>query len=104
MYVLGFCAYIDNSDGLKGVTVDGGFYTRTKNNVPLIGASAGGVRGAFVCGGLGGVGIMASQAAGELLAKVVGMSTTLPEYAAFVAPGRYRDPNYVDERNDASQL
>jgi glycine/D-amino acid oxidase-like deaminating enzyme len=73
------------------VFVDGGYYTRTQENRPLIGPL--GVRGAYVLGALSGFGLMAAMGAGELLmAHVTG--ATLPEYARWFLPARYADPAY----------
>src|SRR3712207_1061590 len=46
--------------------VDGGYYTKTRENRPLIGPLP--VEGACVLGALSGFGVMAAPAAGELLA------------------------------------
>jgi glycine/D-amino acid oxidase-like deaminating enzyme len=71
--------------------VDGGYYCKTHENRPLIGPLP--VTGAFVIGALSGFGIMASMAAGELLAKHV-TGGNLPSYAPFFLLGRYQDPEY----------
>ncbi|MFQ3681935.1 hypothetical protein [Roseiflexus sp.] len=47
-------------------TIDGGYYTKTRENRPLIGPV--GPRGSFVLGALSGYGIMAACGAAELLA------------------------------------
>ena len=61
-------------------SVDGGYYTQTEDNMPLVGPicvgwGEGGERvnvpGAFMCGGLSGYGIMASHGVGELVAEHV---------------------------------
>jgi sarcosine oxidase subunit beta len=71
--------------------VDGGYYTRTRENRPLIGSLD--VQGVFVLGALSGFGLMAAMGAGELLtAHVTG--STLPEYSHWFAPARYADPAY----------
>ena len=49
--------------------LDGGFYTKTRENRPLVGPM--GVEGAFVTGGVSGYGIMSACAVGELLAAHV---------------------------------
>jgi glycine/D-amino acid oxidase-like deaminating enzyme len=49
--------------------------------------------GSFVCAAFSGFGIMASCAAGELLAKHV-TGAALPGYATAFDPGRYADPAY----------
>ncbi len=71
--------------------VDGGYYTRTRENRPLIGPLE--IAGGFVIGALSGFGLMASMGAGELLAAHV-TGATLPEYARWFVPSRYADPAY----------
>jgi glycine/D-amino acid oxidase-like deaminating enzyme len=86
--VPGLRAYLDP---MPRVTVDGGYYTRTPENRPLIGPLP--VPGAFVLGALSGYGLMAACAAGELLtAHVTGEG--LPAYAAAFHPARFEDPAY----------
>ncbi len=70
---------------------DGGYYCKTQENRPLIGPLP--VEGAYVIGGLSGYGIMASQAAGELLATHV-TGGALPEYAPLFLLSRYEHPTY----------
>jgi len=71
--------------------VDGGYYTRTRENRPLIGPL--GPPGSFVIGALSGFGLMAALGAGELLcAHVTGGS--LPGHARWFLPSRYDDPAY----------
>lgn len=72
--------------------VDGGYYTKATDNLPMIGPS--GAEGAFVCGGLSGYGVMAACAAGELAALHV-TGTSLPAYADAFDPARYDDPAYA---------
>jgi len=71
--------------------VDGGYYTKTKENRPLIGPLP--VPGAFVIGALSGYGVMAAPAAAELLAQHI-LGRPLPHYAAAFALARYADPVY----------
>lgn len=71
--------------------LDGGYYTKTVENRPLIGPLP--VDGAFVIGALSGYGLMASQAAGELLAAHVA-GAPLPPYAPAFSLDRYQDPAY----------
>ncbi len=73
--------------------VDGGYYTKTVENLPLIGRS--GPDGSFVCGALSGYGVMAACAAGELAALHV-TGGALPAYAAAFDPARYDDPAYAE--------
>lgn len=73
--------------------VDGGYYCKTRENRPLIGPLP--VAGAYVIGALSGYGIMASMAAGELLAAhVAGLE--LPDYAPDFLLDRYQDPAYQE--------
>jgi glycine/D-amino acid oxidase-like deaminating enzyme len=72
-------------------SVDGGYYCKTQENRPLIGPLP--VEGAYLIGALSGFGVMACQAAGELLAAHVSGST-LRDYSADFLLERYDDPSY----------
>jgi glycine/D-amino acid oxidase-like deaminating enzyme len=71
--------------------VDGGYYTKTQENRPLIGLLP--VAGAYIFAALSGYGLMAACAGGELLAAHV-MGTQLPAYAPAFLLSRYADPAY----------
>ena len=71
--------------------IDGGYYTKTRENRPLIGPLP--VEGAWVIGALSGYGLMASPAGGELLAAHVS-GETLPDYSTWFLLERYQDPSY----------
>ncbi len=71
--------------------VDGGYYTRTRDNRPLVGPLA--AEGAFVLGALSGFGVMAAPACAEVLAAHL-TGAALPPYAAALAPARFADPRY----------
>lgn len=71
--------------------LDGGYYTRTRENRPLIGPLP--VEGTYVIGALSGYGLMASLAAGELLAAHIA-GTALPPYASAFLLTRYADESY----------
>jgi glycine/D-amino acid oxidase-like deaminating enzyme len=71
--------------------VDGGYYCKTQENRPLIGTLP--VDGAYIVGALSGYGVMASQAAGELVSAYI-TGSDLPEYAPSFALARYDDPGY----------
>jgi glycine/D-amino acid oxidase-like deaminating enzyme len=73
--------------------VDGGYYTKTKENRPLIGPLP--VRGAYVIGALSGYGLMAAPAAGELIAAHI-VGAALPDFAPAFTLSRYDDPAYVE--------
>ncbi len=71
--------------------LDGGYYTKTRENLPLIGPLP--VEGAYIVAALSGFGIMAACAAGELLATYVG-GGELPVYARAFHPARYTTPDF----------
>ena len=71
--------------------VDGGYYTKTRENRPLIGPLP--VEGAYVIGALSGFGLMAAGASGELLAAHL-TGGDLPHYAPAFALERYEDLAY----------
>lgn len=73
--------------------VDGGYYTKTRENRPLIGPLP--VEGSWVIGALSGFGLMASPACGELLAAHID-NRDLPPYSSWFLLERYEDPNYQD--------
>ena len=84
--------------------VDGGYYMRTRENRPLIGPLA--VEGAYVSCGFSGFGVMASCAAGELVARHI-TGAALPGYAGAFLLSRYQDPEYralLDSWGDGGQL
>lgn len=69
----------------------GGYYTKTKENLPLIGATE--VPGLYVVGALSGYGTMAGCAAGELCATWVA-GGAMPDYAEVLSLARYTNPAY----------
>ena len=84
--------------------LDGGYYTKTRENRPLIGPLP--VEGAWVIGALSGFGLMASMAAGELLALHM-LDKKLPAYTPAFDLNRYQDPEYVanlSKWEDSGQL
>ena len=72
--------------------VDGGYYCKTRENRPLIGPTP--VEGNYLLCGLSGYGIMACQAAAELLGAHL-TAADLPDYAGELLLGRYEDPAYL---------
>ena len=82
-------AYFDNP---PRPYLDGGYYTKTRENRPLIGPLP--VDGAYIIGALSGYGLMAACAAGELLAAHI-TGAELPAYAAAFSLERYQDPAYL---------
>jgi glycine/D-amino acid oxidase-like deaminating enzyme len=84
--------------------LDGGYYTKTRENRPLIGSTS--WKNYFLIGAVSGYGIMASCAAGDLLAKTI-IGSPLPEYASAFALARYDDAEYLkrlDEWAEGGQL
>lgn len=84
--------------------LDGGFYTKTRENRPLVGTI--GVDGAYVVGAMSGYGIMSACGIGELLAACV-TGSELPSYANAFALSRYEDPEYqkrLENWEDSGQL
>ncbi|MCZ7667602.1 MAG: hypothetical protein M5U34_10495 [Chloroflexi bacterium] len=84
----GLAAYTER---MSKPIVDGGYYTKTPENRPLVGPLP--VSGVYVIGALSGFGIMAALAAGELLAAHI-TGGELPSYAPAFAPSRYDDAAY----------
>lgn len=78
--------------GMPASSVDGGYYTKTEDNLPLIGPMA--TSGAYLVGALSGFGVMAAAAAGELAALHV-TGGNLPGYARAFRPSRFEDPAYL---------
>lgn len=84
--------------------LDGGYYTRTRENRPLVGPMC--VDGAYVLGAVSGYGIMSACGVGELLAAHVAGSH-LPSYAPDFALARYDEPEYqkkLENWGDSGQL
>jgi len=72
--------------------LDGGYYTKTRENRPLVGPLR--VEGAFVIGAVSGYGIMSACAMGELLAQHI-TGAQLPEYASALELSRYEHIEYL---------
>jgi len=73
--------------------MDGGYYTKTDENRPLIGPA--GPEGSYVIGALSGYGIMAACGAADLLAAHI-TGHSLPAYAPTFVLDRYENPAYVE--------
>ena len=80
--------YIDKAPRPR---IDGGYYTKTHENRPLIGPLP--VPGTYIIGALSGYGLMVACAAGELLAAHI-TGSQLPKYADTFLLQRYEDPRY----------
>ena len=74
--------------------LDGGYYTRTRENRPLVGPMC--VEGAYMIGAVSGYGIMSACGIGELLASHV-TGASLPPYAPAFILERYDDPELSKE-------
>jgi glycine/D-amino acid oxidase-like deaminating enzyme len=72
--------------------LDGGYYTKTFENRPLIGKLP--IEGAYIIGALSGFGIMTACAAGELLAAII-VGSDLPDYASAFEINRYSNLEYL---------
>jgi sarcosine oxidase subunit beta len=79
-------------DRLPRCQVDGGYYTKTVENRPLVGPLP--VDGAYISAAFSGYGLMAAPAAGELLAAHV-TGSALPRYAGAFLPARYESAAYL---------
>jgi glycine/D-amino acid oxidase-like deaminating enzyme len=82
----------DYFDKMPRPQLDGGYYTKTRENRPLVGPLP--VEGAFVIGAVSGYGIMSACGVGELLAQHV-TGATLPDYAPALLLSRYEDVEYL---------
>lgn len=88
--VPGMSVYLDR---LPESVVDGGYYTKTAENRPLIGPA--GPEGFHVICALSGFGVMVSAGAADLLgAHVTG--GPLPDYADDFLLSRYQDESYIE--------
>jgi len=94
-------AYVER---LPRCFVDGGYYTKTRENrflsCPLP------IEGAYVIGALSGYGMMSSNGAADLLADYIA-ERPLPPYASAFHLDRYDDPAYqklLDNWGDSGQL
>jgi len=94
--VPGLAAYADR---LPESFVDGGYYTKTVENRPLIGPS--GIDGIHLLTGMSGFGVMVSQGAADLLASHL-TGRSLPPYADAFLLSRYDDPDYAASANAAA--
>ena len=80
------------------ITEFGGYYTRTAENLPIIGKLDDGL---YTIAALAGYGTMSACAAGELCADIVGKDD-LPAYAPYFAPQRYQDHDLMARINEIS--
>ncbi len=85
----GLSPYLDR---LPHSVVDGGYYTKTKENRPLAGPA--GPAGFHLAAGLSGFGVMVAAGLGDLVAQHV-VGAALPEYSDAFLLSRYDDPEYL---------
>lgn len=81
-------------DRLPESVVDGGYYTKTVENRPLIGPT--GPDGFHIVAGLSGFGVMVASGAGDLAACHIS-GKPLPDYADDFLLSRYDRPGYLEE-------
>ena len=86
-----------HNDLPKPVT-DGGYYTKTPENRPII--CPGPISGYYLIGALSGFGLMASCAAGELIASHL-TGDILPGYAESFLLSRYDDEKYLQKFDES---
>lgn len=79
------------TERLPHMYLDGGYYTKTEENRPLVGPA--GVSGAYVNAAFSGYGLMAAPAAAEMLAAYI-VGGALPSYAGAFRLDRYEDSAY----------
>jgi sarcosine oxidase, subunit beta len=72
--------------------LDGGFYTKSKDNRPIVGPTQ--IKGIFLLGAISGYGIMSACGVGELLSTYITRSS-LPSYANAFSLERFSDPVYL---------
>jgi glycine/D-amino acid oxidase-like deaminating enzyme len=82
-------------DRLPASDVDGGYYTKTSENRPLIGPT--GPEGFHLAAGLSGFGVMVASGVGDLLARHI-TGADLPDYAPSFLLSRYDDPEYLGSK------
>jgi glycine/D-amino acid oxidase-like deaminating enzyme len=87
----GLRAYVER---MPQTSVDGGYYTRTPDNLPLIGPTP--LTGYYLMAALSGFGVMASPAAGELLARAV-LGEEPPQYAGAFLLRRFESKEYGEQ-------
>ena len=75
-----------------------GYYTRTKENWPLIGPTE--IKDVFVIGALAGFGTMAACAAGNLCADYTLGNVDVPNYAKYFHPLRYQDDEMIKKMGE----
>jgi glycine/D-amino acid oxidase-like deaminating enzyme len=75
------------------VTHFAGYYTRTDDNLPVMGELE---QGLYVSGAFAGYGTMAGCASGELMAEIITNQQT-PEYLKYFSPDRFENATLMEE-------
>jgi glycine/D-amino acid oxidase-like deaminating enzyme len=90
-YIPGLAQYIGKAAPISQYS---GYYTRTAENLPLIGQHQD--SNLYLATGLSGYGTMTACAVGELIAGEI-LGEELPEYAGYMSPNRYQNENIMTE-------
>jgi glycine/D-amino acid oxidase-like deaminating enzyme len=85
-------------DRLPESSVDGGYYTKTAENRPLIGPTE--HDGVYLMAGLSGFGVMVAAGAADLLARHL-LGKGLPGYSSAFLLSRFDDPQYLADVGSA---
>ncbi|DBA04051.1 TPA: hypothetical protein N0F65_009398 [Lagenidium giganteum] len=92
--------YLSDPQVRSSFKVNGGYYCKTLDNMPLIGPAPNTIQGVFLQSAMSGIGLMSSGASGELLAShVMGIKPTHPklaQHASAFLPERFLDKKYVE--------
>jgi sarcosine oxidase, subunit beta len=99
--VPGLASYLDR---LPHSVVDGGYYSKTPENRPLVGPA--GPDGFHLMAAMSGFGVMVSAGGADLAARHI-VGADLPEYSDAFLLGRYEDPAYLSQMEgmaDTGQL
>ena len=90
-FIPAISAYADEIP--TSVTHFAGYYTRTDDNLPVMGELE---QGLYVSGAFAGYGTMAGYASGELMAKIITKQQT-PEYLKYFSPDRFENTALMEE-------
>lgn len=86
----GFIRYLDR---LPQSSIDGGYYTKTAENRPLIGPA--GPAGFYLACGYSGFGVMVAAGGADLVSRHI-TNSPLPSYADAFLLARYDNPEYLE--------
>ncbi|TMW56466.1 hypothetical protein Poli38472_006476 [Pythium oligandrum] len=92
-------SYLTDPRVRSTMTVNGGYYCKTLDNMPMIGPAPSTVEGIFLQSAMTGIGLMSSGASGQLLAAhVMGQTPAhkkLAEHVNAFLPSRFEDAHYI---------